>query len=88
MTLYIMHLYYGCGSKPFWYHFWVGEFTTHLRTYFSGWIGMFGGTIWILTHSHVGAVLYSFARDWALGPHLRGSCADLRAHSGAETRFR
>ena len=37
-------------SKPFWYHFGVGEFTTHFRTY-SGWIGMFtGGTIWILTH--------------------------------------
>ena len=28
----------------------VGEFTTHFRTYFSAWIGMFnGGTIWILT---------------------------------------
>ena len=37
-----------------WYHFDVGEFTTHVRTYFSGWIGMFtGGTIWILTHGHV-----------------------------------
>ena len=32
-------------SKPFWDHpFWlVGEFTTHFRTYFSGWIGMFTG---------------------------------------------
>ena len=28
----------GCGSKPMVYHFGVGEFTTHLRTYFSGWI--------------------------------------------------
>ena len=28
-----------------WYHFGVGEFTTHFRTYVSGWIGMFtGGT--------------------------------------------
>ena len=28
--------------------------TTHFRTYFSGWIGMFtGGTIWILTHGHL-----------------------------------
>ena len=24
-------------------HFWAGEFTTHFRTYFSGWIGMFTG---------------------------------------------
>ena len=23
----------------------------------------------------MGAVLYSFARDWVLGPHLRGTCA-------------
>ena len=29
---------YGCGSKPMGSHFGVGEFTTHLRTYFSGWI--------------------------------------------------
>ena len=36
---------------PFWL---VGEFTTHFRTYFSGWIGMFtGGTIWLLTHGHI-----------------------------------
>ena len=35
----------------------VGEFTTHFRTWFSGWIGMFtGGTIWILTHGKVHAV--------------------------------
>ena len=34
--------------------FGVGEFTTHFRTYFSGWIGMFTrGTIGVLTHSHV-----------------------------------
>ena len=27
--------------------------TTHFRTHFSGWIGMFtGGTIWLLTHGH------------------------------------
>ena len=33
----------------------VGEFTTHFRTYLSGWIGMVtGGTIWILTHGHMG----------------------------------
>ena len=24
---------------------------------------------------YMGVVLYSFARDWALGPHLRGTCA-------------
>ena len=27
----------GCGSNH-WYHSGVGEFTTHFRTYFSGWI--------------------------------------------------
>ena len=42
----------------------------------------------ILSHTHMGVVLYSFARDWALGPRLRGTCAYLRARSGAETRFR
>ena len=36
---------FGCGGQnrfgiPFWV---VGEFTTHFRTYFSGWIGMFTG---------------------------------------------
>ena len=37
-----------------WYHFGVIRCTTHFRTYFSGWIGMFtGGTIWLLTHGHV-----------------------------------
>ena len=36
-------------KKPMGSHVGVGEFTTHFRTYFSGWIGMFtGGTIWIL----------------------------------------
>ena len=28
----------------------LGEFTTHVRTDFSGWIG---GTIWLLTHGHL-----------------------------------
>ena len=33
-------------------HFGVGEFTTHFRTDFSGWIGKFiGGMIWILAHT-------------------------------------
>ena len=37
-----------------WYHFGVGEFTTHFRNDFSGWIGMFtrGYPIWLLTHGH------------------------------------
>ena len=36
---------------PFWL---VGEFTTHFRAYFSGWIGMFtGGTFLDLTHNHM-----------------------------------
>ena len=35
-------------------HFEVGAFTTHFRTYFSGWIGMFTArTIWSLTHGHM-----------------------------------
>ena len=46
-------------SKPMVFVFGVGELTTHfrIRTYFSGWIGMFpAGTIWLLTHSHVNDV--------------------------------
>ena len=30
---------HGCGSKPIRSHFGAGEFATHSRTYFSGWIG-------------------------------------------------
>ena len=45
----------GCQNRfgiPFWL---VGEFSTHFRAYFSGWIGMFtGGTIWLLTHGPLG----------------------------------
>ena len=38
-----------------WYHFGIGEFTTHFRTYFSGWIGLFTGLmIRVLTHGHMG----------------------------------
>ena len=41
-----MWLWVKTNRIPFW-----GRCTTHFRTYFSGWIGMFtGGTIWILTH--------------------------------------
>ena len=29
----------GCGSKPMGSHSGVGEFATHFRTDFSGWIG-------------------------------------------------
>ena len=32
-----------------WYHFGVGEFTSHFRAYFSG-TWELGGTSWILTH--------------------------------------
>ena len=46
-----------------WYHFGVGEFTTHFRTDFSGWIGMFtGGTIWILTMARKPAPVASTTR--------------------------
>ena len=39
---------FGCGSKPM-VEF-CGRCTTHFRTHFSGWIGMFTlATIWILT---------------------------------------
>ena len=34
---------FGCGSKRMVCHFGVGEFTTHFRICFSGWIGMFTG---------------------------------------------
>ena len=47
----------GCGCQTEWDRILgvFGEFTTHLRSNFSGWIGMFtGGTIWPLTHGHVG----------------------------------
>ena len=51
------------GQKPMGSHFGVGEFTTHFRTYFSGWIGMFtGGRIWILTHGHLGSFLSKLRR--------------------------
>ena len=33
----------GRGSTPMESHFGVDEFTTHVRTYFSGWIGMCAG---------------------------------------------
>ena len=36
------NLGYFRGNKPFWIQFWlVGEFTTHVRTHFSGWIGRY-----------------------------------------------
>ena len=45
---------YGCGSKPL-VPFW-GRSTTHFSLFFAG-IGMFtGGTIWILTHTHMVAI--------------------------------
>ena len=48
-------------------HFGVGEFTTHFRTNFIGWIGMFtGGTIWVLTHGDL------FAEE----------CAPVWGHTG------
>ena len=38
-----------------WYDFGVGEFTTHFGLFLVG-IGMFtGGTIWMLTHGHLGS---------------------------------
>ena len=33
--------------------FGVGEFTTHFRTYLSGWIGIFTATTWLMTHGHI-----------------------------------
>ena len=35
------------------YHLGAGEFTTHLRLDFSGWIGMFTGGTGFLTHGHM-----------------------------------
>ena len=52
----------GCGCQhrfgiPFWL---VGEFITHLRTYFSGWIGMCIGTgrLWSSRKAPVGWLVY------------------------------
>ena len=49
---------------PFW-----ARCTTHFRTYFSGWSGMFtGGTIWVLTHGHI-LKHPLFEQPPFLGPH-------------------
>ena len=45
-----------------WYHVGVGEFTTHFSRDFSGWAGMFTGTVWLLTHGHEGR-----KRGWQTG---------------------
>ena len=63
---------HGCGSKPM-VPLW-GRYTTHFRTYFSGWIGMFtGGTIWILTTATLGLYYANpFLQPFGF-PHFR-SC--------------
>ena len=64
-------------SKPFWFWlipFWLGlvRKNTHLRTYFSGWIGVF--TIWVVTHGHMGMDQSSTIRGTGFSPcfHLAG----------------
>ena len=65
---------------PFWL---AGEFTTHVRTYFSGWIGMFtGGTIGHLTHGHffrtgVNMAKVSSRCRHKLGEGLEATCRQL-----------
>ena len=49
LACFAIWLWVKTNGIPFW-----GRCTTHFRTYFSGWIGMFtGGTVWILTHGHI-----------------------------------
>ena len=75
-------VYLSGGSKPFWDPILVGEFTTHFRTYFSGWIGMFtGGTIWILTHGHLAL------EALALGEQHRTSAPSAATWSPCAEKF-
>ena len=63
---------HGCGGQHQWSHFEGFQCTTHVRTYLSGWIGMFTGTIWILTHGHMGGVEIRRSEDlWDV--HFRES---------------
>ena len=50
--IYIYMYICGRGSKPMGYHCGVGEFTTHVRTYFSGDSDVHCG-YGVLTHSHI-----------------------------------
>ena len=68
-------------------HFGVGELATHVRTYFSGWSGMFTGTIWILTHG----LLSASGPEARASRHRKDSAAAARkgchqAFSCQETR--
>ena len=56
-----------------WSHVGVGEFTTHFRTYLSGWIGMFTGvTIWSLTHGQISLWFDLFFRWHKFPRSIRG----------------
>ena len=48
---------FGCGSKPMGSHFGVGEFTTHVRTYFSWDWYVHWGYDSDLTHGHLDVFL-------------------------------
>ena len=59
-----------CGYCPTlgqhqWYHFGVGEFTTHFSLFEWGWM-LTGGTIWILTHGQMGILKW-----WTFFPHKK-----------------
>ena len=76
-----------------------GRCTTHFRTYFSGWIGMFtGGTIWLLTHGQVFFLLPWLATvaspafraataSTASWPHTRTRCLCMFFGCGASSLF-
>ena len=65
--------------------FGVGEFTTHFRTDFSGWIGMFtGGTSWILTHGHTiqyHTIQYHTIQYHIVSDHAIHTCTFFFLHS-------
>ena len=56
-VLHSMWQWVNTNGIPFWL---VGEFTTHFRTYFRGWIGILSGVTGILTRGHVNSSLSAF----------------------------
>ena len=55
--------------KNQWYHFGVAEFTTHFRTCFGGWIGMFTGDLKKAQAQDTGSFLAFPIRALHIGQH-------------------
>ena len=74
--------------------FWGFRCTTHFRTYFSGWIGMFtGATIWVLTHGQMtlhGATTPSFVHVslWPGRLRRQPNSTELQSQARAPKRRR